>query len=304
MRLLPCLFALLAALPVSAEDDPAASSSAPSTSDAGAGTAPGGVAGSSSENAGRMPSGGAFQRVEERSPRTGTPLIANKLYPMQGKFEVGAMFDLSYADKYVEHLGGHGTLAYHVFDWLALEAFGGYLAGDETGIVDNVRRTDKGGGKSATNTPTCFDGSSGPCEPQLPGMYQTTWFAGAEAQWAPIYGKISAVSEYDLNFQLYGKFGGGAQGIHRYLKTGQFGETSVRPSGHYGLGLRLIPWKFVTVRAELTNYVGLNPNVEEHDKADESSCPDGFVLTQGNTPVCNPDLFQSSFFQVGLSFLL
>jgi outer membrane beta-barrel protein len=287
MRFLPCVLALLATLPAFAADEQKtdeAASAAPPTA------AP--------------DDGAAFQRIEEREPRSGTPLIANKLYPMQGRFELAGMFDISYADKYVEHLGGHAAVAYHLFDWLALEGYGGYLVGDETGIVKNVRRTDDGGGKSASRDTQCFGGGTGPCEPQLPGMYQTTWFAGAEVQWAPIYGKISAVSEYDVNFQLYGKFGGGAEGIHRFLKTNTYGADSVRPSGHYGLGLRLIPWKFVTVRAELTNYIGVNPNVEEHDDADEAICPDGFVLSQGNTQTCNQDVFQSSFLQVGLSLLL
>jgi outer membrane beta-barrel protein len=278
------VLALLAALPAVAEDaQPEAAPPAAPAAEVG---------------------GATFQRIEERDPRPGTPLIANKLYPMQGRFELGAFFDISYADKYVDHLGGHGTVAYHLFDWLALEGYGGYLVGDETGIVNNVRRTDSGGGKSANNTPVCFGGGSGPCEPQLPGLYQTTWFAGAEAQWAPIYGKISAVSEYDLNFQFYTKLGGGAEGVRRFLNAGTYGPDSVRPSGHYGLGLRLIPWKFATIRAELTNYVGLNPNVEEHDKTDESSCPDGFVLAEGNSSVCHQDIFQSSFFQLGVSFLL
>ncbi len=286
MRLLPCVLALLAALPAVAEDAQKADA-APAAAAADA------------------PTGGAtFQRVEERDPRPGTPLIANKLYPMQGRLELAALFDMSYADKYVDHLGGHAAVAYHFFDWLALEGYGGYLVGDETGIVNNVRRTDSGGGKSANNTPVCFGGGSGPCEPQLPGLYQTTWFTGAEVQWAPIYGKISAVSEYDLNFQFYTKLGGGAEGIHRMLNDLSYGADSVRPSGHYGVGLRLIPWKYATIRAELTNYVGLNPNVEEHDKTDESSCPDGYVLSEGNSSVCHQDIFQSSFFQVGLSFLL
>jgi outer membrane beta-barrel protein len=247
--------------------------------------------------------GGAFQRIDEREPRPGTPLIANKLYPMGGRFEFSGMFDISYADKYTDHLGGHGAVGFHVFDWLAFEGFGGYLVGDDTGIVDNVRRTDGGGGKSA-GLATCFGDVTGPCEPQLPDLWQTTWFAGASAQWAPIYGKLSAVSEYDLNFQLYAKLGGGAEGIQRFLNNGGYGEAQVRPSGHYGLGLRLIPWKFVAIRAELTNYLGLNPNVEEHDANDEASCPDGYVITSGNSENCQPDISSSSMFQVGVSFLL
>jgi outer membrane beta-barrel protein len=289
MLVLPSVVATLAALPAAADDAQKDEAPPPASDVAGATGA--------DDNA-------AFQRIEEREPRPGTPLIANKLYPMRGRFELGLFFDKSYADKYVDHIGGHASATYHVLDWLAFEAFGGYLVGDETGIVDNVRRDDSGGGKSANNTPVCFGGGSGPCEPQLPGLYQTTWFAGAEAQWAPIYGKLSAVSEYDVNFQFYTKLGGGAQGIRRFLSAGDYGDVGVRPSGHYGVGLRVIPWKYTTLRAELTNYVGLNPNVEEHAESDEASCPDGFVLPDGNRDVCHPDIFQSSFFQIGLSFVL
>lgn len=230
-----------------------------------------------------------FQRTEERAPRAGTPLIANKLYPMQGRFEFSGMFDMSYGDKYVEHIGGHAGVGYHIFDFLALEAFGGYLAADETGIVDTVRQT----------------GSSfGVGEPQLPDLYQTTWFAGANVQWAPIYGKLSAVSEYDLNFQLYLRAGAGAEGIQRQLNDNSVESAGVRFSANYGLGVRLIPFKNVAVRAELVNYTGINPNVVEHNQQQEASCSDGYIITTGAQQDCLTDFSQSAMFQVGLSFLL
>ena len=243
--------------------------------------------------------GSDFQRVEERAPRAGTPLISNKLYPMQYRVEFTGFFDISYADKYVDHLGGHVGVGFHLFDWLALEGFGGYLAGDETGIVANVREDGK-----SDDTQLCFGGGAGPCNPQLPDMWQTTWFAGANVQWSPIYGKISAVSEYDLNFQLYGKIGGGAEGIQRVRKDNSTGDASVRPSANYGIGVRLIPWKYIAIRAELTNYLGLNPNVEEHDATDEGNCGDGYILGQGNKESCLSDFSQNSMFQIGVSFLL
>ncbi|MDP2340381.1 MAG: outer membrane beta-barrel domain-containing protein [Deltaproteobacteria bacterium] len=241
-----------------------------------------------------------FQRVEERAPRAGTPLISNKLYPMQYRFELTGFFDISYADKYVDHLGGHAGVGFHLFDWLAFEGFGGYLVGDETGIVENVRLDGKSAGLASGNAACAND----LCEPQLPDMYQTTWFAGANVQWSPIYGKLSAVSEYDLNFQFYGKLGGGAEGIQRLQNDLSFSAPGVRPSLNYGLGVRLIPWKYMAIRAELTNYVGVNPNVEEHDVTDEGNCADGYILGQGNQESCLSDFSQNSMFQIGVSFLL
>lgn len=241
-------------------------------------------------------------RAEDRSPKDGTPLIANKLYPMQFRFEGSGFFDYSYADKYVQHLGGHGSLVFHLFDWLALEGFGGYLVGDETNILEKVRQTGASNQRLDSGSP-CVQAT---CEPQLPDMWQTTWFAGANAQWAPIYGKISAFSEVDLSFQLYGMLGGGAEGIQKRL-NGEgvaFTPMSVRPSVNYGLGLRLIPWKYVALRLELKNFTGLNPNVEEHDEGAEDDCPDGYILSVAGDRQCFTDFSNNAFLQVGISFLL
>lgn len=251
-----------------------------------------------------------FQRVDERTPRFGTPLIANKLYSMQYRFELTGIFDYSFNDKYVQHTGGSGAVAFHLFDWLALEGFGGYLVGDETGIVQNVRNE---GSSSKKQSSECFPDAPSRCEPQLPDMWQTTWFAGADVQWAPIYGKISAVSEYDLNFQLYGLVGGGAEGITRQFtgdangdgKTPDFDEAQVRFSANYGIGVRLMPWKFLALRAEVRNYNGLNPNVEEHDaNRDESQCDNGYTLVVGGERQCYPDISNNTMLQVGLSLIL
>ncbi len=244
--------------------------------------------------------GSAFVRIEERTPRDGTPLIANKLYPMSGRFELGATFDVSFGDKYVDHIGGHANVAYHIFDFLALEGYGGYLYGDETGIVKNVRLD----GKSAGIFRQGGQCGNATCEPQLPDMWATTWFAGANVQWAPIYGKISAVSEYDLNFQLYLRGGGGVEGITRKLSDNTFDAPGIRPSGNLGIGVRLIPWKYIAIRAEFVQSLGLNPNVEEHDANDEGICSDGYVLREGLQNNCKPDLSSSTTFQVGISFLL
>lgn len=249
--------------------------------------------------------GKAFLRTEERAPKPGTPLIANKLYPLQGRLELSALFDYSFNDKYVQHLGGQAAVAYHLFDWLAFEGFGGYLVGDETTIAGNVRRA---GSSSKLARDACANAT---CEPQLPDMWQTTWFAGADVQWAPIYGKISAVSEYDLNFNLYLLGGAGAEGIQRALNgdanndgvADDYSDSQVRVSANYGVGVRLMPWKFVALRAEVRNYTGLNPNVEEHNAQDEANCTTGYLVDDVAGDYCVPDISNNTMLQVGLSFI-
>lgn len=285
------LTAVVGAVDARAQDDEAAAAPAEASGDGAA---------AATDAAPATPDGAAFLRIEERTPRAGTPLIANKLYPMSGRFEFGLTFDASFGDKYVDHIGGHANVGFHLFDWLAFEGFGGYLVGDETGIVQNVRLDGKSAGLAGQNAACANPG----CEPQLPDLWQTTWFAGANVQWAPIYGKLSAVSEYDLNFQLYARLGGGVEGIQKRLADSTFTAPGIRPSVNYGVGVRLIPWKYIALRAELVNTNGLNPNVEEHDATDEGSCGDGYVLRSGNNNNCLTDFSQSTQFQLGLSFLL
>lgn len=262
---------------------------------------------------GELPEVDTVRPPPDRPPREGTPLISNKLYPMQFRLEFTGFFDMSYADKYVEHLGGHGALTFHVFDWLAVEGFGGYLVGDETNITKRVRDP-VNGGRSARNlrndpslcaTPTC--------EPELPDVWQTTWFAGADVQWAPIYGKLSVVSEYDLNFQLYGLLGGGVEGVRRRVNGDANGDGNAndydsgpgfRANVNYGLGLRLMPWRWVALRVELRNYTGLNPDVPEVGTQGTDQCKTGYTLQVGARTDCYSDFTNNALVQFGVSFVL
>lgn len=249
-------------------------------------------------------------RAPDRTPRAGTPLISNTLHPMQGKLELTGFFDFSYADKYVDHMGGHAAVAYHLADWFALEGFGGYLVGDETNIAKKVRQSGqsftRGQGGQSCATPSC--------EPELPDLWQTTWFAGADVQWAPIYGKVSIVSEYDLNFQLYALLGGGIEGVRKRVNSNPDNDPAIQgfyltnPSTrvhvNYGAGLRFLPFSWMALRLELRNYTGLNPDVPERGTQGSDPCTTGYTLDVGGTTKCNADITNNAMVQVGLSFLL
>lgn len=241
-------------------------------------------------------------RPENRAPREGTPLISNKLYPMQFRLEFTGMFDMTYGNKYTQHYGGHGAFTFHVFDWLAVEAYAGYLAGDETNIAARVREV----GKHAI---LLEDGSADQCatplcEPELPDLWQTTWIAGANVQWAPIYGKLSVVSELDLSFQLFGLLGGGVEGIRKRLNDDSYDTTTAafRPVVTYGIGLRLIPWKWIALRAELRNHTGINPNVPEFGSGADV-CKEGYTMQVSGQTECLTDFSNNAMLQLGMSFL-
>jgi outer membrane beta-barrel protein len=227
------------------------------------------------------------------------PLVENKLHPMQYRLELTAFFDRTLHDKYIEHTGASGAATFHFRDYFALEAFGGYLIGDETGIVGKVR-LDGDAAARARDFEACANNS---CEPALPDMWQTTWFLGGDAQWTPIYGKFSILSESDISFQAYGILGGGAEGITRLTNDLSYDAEQVRFSANYGLGLRLMPWKHVAIRAEIRNYNGFNPNVEEHDPEVEARCPNGYTLNVGGEEQCHVDISENTMRQVGVSFV-
>lgn len=248
-------------------------------------------------------------RAPDRAPRTGTPLISNMLYPMQGRFELTASLDFSYADKYVDHIGGHGALTYHVLDWLAVEGFGGYLVGDETNIASKVRQA----GKSANRLANAQPCATPTCEPELPDLWQTTWFAGADVQWAPIYGKLSLVSEYDVNFQLYTLLGGGVEGIRKKVNGDSNGDgrandydtgPGIRWNANYGVGLRFIPVSWFALRLELRNYTGINSEVPELDARGGDECSTGYTLPVAGRTGCYTDFSNNAMVQLGLSFVL
>lgn len=240
-------------------------------------------------------------RPPNRPPREGTPLISNKLYPMQFRLEFTGMFDMTYGNKYTQHYGGHGAIGFHIFDWLQIEAYGGYFYGDETNIAARVREV----GFNALKLERGEACATALCEPELPDLWQTTWMAGANAQWAPIYGKLSVVSELDLSFQLYGMLGGGVEGIRKRLNNGDYDfGPGFRPVVNYGVGLRVIPWKWIALRAELKNYTGINPGVPEYGQGGADQCTEGYTLQSGSDKQCLTDFSNNAMLQLGISFLL
>jgi outer membrane beta-barrel protein len=250
--------------------------------------------------------------VPDRAPRTGHSLIDEKLHSTAGRFELTAFYDTSLNDKYVKHQGGHGSLLYHLSDWLALEFFGGTMVGKESQILSKVRVS--GDSYARTSKGECGWDPLGACEPELPDLYQTTWFAGGALQWAPIYGKLSAVSEYDLSFQLYSILGAGIEGIKKELSTpGAISADYANPDGtqdgttalsmNYGLGFRFLPFKHVAIRLELRNYLRQNPPVWEYGTGNGDKCNEGYILNDGEADICHTDWSNIGVFQSGLSVL-
>lgn len=225
------------------------------------------------------------------------PLIENKLFPTQFRFELTGVFDYSYSDKFISHLGGHLSAGFHILDWVAIEGWAGGFYPRELPITRTVRQV----GYSFTNLQIA---------PQLGDLWQTFAFAGAGVQWAPFYGKFSIFSEVDLSFQLY--FIGGVtleaiakpqqpvagQAISNQrdffpgLISGVGYNYFGRVSATYGAGVRILPWKYVALRFEFRNLTGVNPPAEGPAVTSDPGLDSLFDLT--NMPLLN----------VGISLML
>ncbi|MCP4500480.1 MAG: outer membrane beta-barrel domain-containing protein [Deltaproteobacteria bacterium] len=230
-------------------------------------------------------------RTLDRPKPPGTPIIANKKFPMAMRFEGTASVDISYGQRYVKQYGGHLAAGFHILDWLAIEGYVGYfgvcsVTFDPASCEESITQYARHSGQSATQGSQLY----------LTDLWQTNLAAGLTVQWAPIYGKLSAVSEYDLNFQLYLLGGAGIDGLWKVVSenTGEeiskemkWAPTFVVPSMHFGAGLRFIPFKHVAFRAELRNYLHIAP---------------GPIAAPGET-VEDFDIGYNSMLNLGASFL-
>lgn len=198
--------------------------------------------------------------------------LLGKSIPIKNQFEIGAfVYDVSVRNSYVAHsYAAHATFGYHFLDWLALEAYGGYVFLHRESSVLTAIREDL---STVANTDTK--------RLVLPGIWQTQWSTGLSALWAPFYGKISFFSEWESKFQTYFILGAGADGVVQAL--GNQGEVinGIRFCLNGGLGLRLFLSEHAALRAEVKESVGFNP-----------------VLQNGNS-----DVSSTTWIQTGVSFL-
>ncbi len=170
--------------------------------------------------------------------------IVGKRFPTRGRFEL-ALFplDFSVAEPFVaQPYALHGTAGYHIFDWFAVEVYGGYVpVSGETDILAQVRH-------ALVNA-----------EPQLSRMWQTSYFAGANLQWAPLYGKLSLLSLCETHVQLYVLVGGGVDGIRKMQVLQNQYAYSVQGALNVGAGVRIFLADFAALRLEWRDDFRQNP---------------------------------------------
>jgi outer membrane beta-barrel protein len=195
-------------------------------------------------------------------------LILNIDFHPAGHGEVGVLLASSMIDKYSTHIGGlidftynfsDGEVGVSLLDTIAVNVSAGYAAGSLTSIVTSPQGIIGNKVlKCAEDPSTCPNGD---VTPYVPDYKQVTWMASVSAIWAPLYGKINVVSEYDVNLQFYGLLGAGVNGTKEVTATANAadprgytlgsGDPGVMPHLTFGGGLKVFIMDWIALRAEV-----------------------------------------------------
>lgn len=178
-----------------------------------------------------------------------TPLLSltNNKISTQNKFEFSAfLYDFTFRNLYTTSLfTAHAGVGYHFFDWLALEAYGGYVFVQGNTTTGEALRTSVAPSSDLV----------------VYGFWRPKWFAGANLQWAPIYAHLDLLSEVGADFQVYALLGTTINGYEKSVAPNTKGTSDTRWSIDPGVGLRLFFNDFVTARVEYRESISNNPLV-------------------------------------------
>jgi outer membrane beta-barrel protein len=169
------------------------------------------------------------------------PPVSGQLYQKAGRVEITASGNLSLNDAFYTKYFGGLKVDYHFTESLStgLEASGGVAV-----------KTDS----ASVCTPTAGCSSADDVQMrQVPGRIR--WILGAQAAWAPIYGKLDVLSEQVGHFDL-SVLGGLDLVAHDEVLSSaaaQVGSPATKTSfgGHVGIGSRFFVSERWAVRLEL-----------------------------------------------------
>ncbi|OGQ24718.1 MAG: hypothetical protein A2138_07950 [Deltaproteobacteria bacterium RBG_16_71_12] len=196
-------------------------------------------------------------------------VVQGKPFLVAGKFELSPQLAQSVNDSFTSHTGVTASGIYHLKENVAFELTGGVFAWWDVGGP-------RLGGRDSELTVELREKES--LAPERVKLYQFPWFVAGDAQWSPLYGKVS-VHDFALGqFNLYLSVGAGAfgmqlesltqNGVQKAYVTG-FGPSDFRTTlaTSFGGGLRFYFTDWAGVRFEVRDYV-LPLSVRETDVDD------------------------------------
>lgn len=177
--------------------------------------------------------------------------VSGHLFLKKGRFEFSPSATVSLRDSFFRKYIFGGTLTYHPMETLGLSLRLGYAIPTVAGSAQIC--TFEGNAEEGVTR-----GCRAPTFEQLDGAApgQLTLMTGVDAQWAPIYGKISLVAEKFLHFDMYG-IAGASLVQYKGPPTEEGGGSVSRMTmgGNVGVGLRFFLNRYMTLRTEVRDLI-------------------------------------------------
>jgi outer membrane beta-barrel protein len=178
------------------------------------------------------------------------PPVSAGLYRKAGRFELTPSINLSVNDAFYSKYFGGLKLGYHFTESLSAHAF---LAGGLDTKAGSAQVCPSNGGCHSASRTQMF---------QVPGNIQL--LTGAEAAWAPVYGKLNVFSERVAHFDL--ALIGGLDWIRHQKVVSTADAEALQASGghppmsstvgaHLGLGVRVFFSEWIAARLEFRDYL-------------------------------------------------
>jgi outer membrane beta-barrel protein len=171
--------------------------------------------------------------------------VSGHIFLKRRRFELSPELGISIKDAFYSKYVPGALLAYHFSDQLTLGARFSYGVSAVSGAAQIC--TDTGA------TRGCRSPTKEELDGRAPG--QLKMMGGLEFQWAPIYGKISLLSEAFLHFDMYGILGPTYIQYAGPTATGVGSETVSTLGANVGVGFRFFCNRWLAVRTELRDLI-------------------------------------------------
>jgi len=129
-------------------------------------------------------------------------VVRNRLFEPGGQMELSVGVGLPVQTHLTAHYFFNAGVAYNLFHTFALEARAGYAASRHTGLARSISES-------------FLDRQDKKITDELEDLWEMNLHGVAGVRWAPIYGKLSLVSDLPAHFQAYVWAGGGLGSFQR-----------------------------------------------------------------------------------------
>jgi outer membrane beta-barrel protein len=129
-------------------------------------------------------------------------VVRNRLYEPGGQLELSLGVGLPVQTHLTAHYFFNVGVAYNLFNTFALEGRAGYAASRHTGLARSISES-------------FLDRQDKQVTDELEDLWEMNLHGVVGARWAPIYGKLSLVSDLPAHFQAYLWAGGGLGSFQR-----------------------------------------------------------------------------------------